>query len=172
MPDVTEWPAYDVERTSVRVVLRDDTGSVLLFHTIDPTMPEIGDWWELPGGGVEGDESYAETAAREIAEETGFVLAPSEFSAATWRRDSTYVRRHVRFWQHEVVVTAHVPGTAPSPVPDGRTPNELDEYVDHRWWPVDEIAGSTARFFPTPLPALVHEFLAGAEIDESFDHWN
>ena len=42
-------------------------------------MPEIGEWWELPGGGVEDDESYAETASREIAEETGFVLAPSEF---------------------------------------------------------------------------------------------
>jgi hypothetical protein len=27
------------------------------------------------------------------------------------------------------------------------------------------------RFFPTPLLAS-HEFLAGAEIDESFDYWN
>jgi 8-oxo-dGTP pyrophosphatase MutT (NUDIX family) len=172
VPEVTQWPAYDVERTSVRVVLRDDAGSVLLFRTIDPTMPEIGEWWELPGGGVEGEETYAETASREIEEETGFRLPPSAFSAATWRRDSTYVRRHIRFWQHEVVVTAHVPGAAPSPVPDGRTPNELDEYVDHRWWPVDDIAASRERFFPTPLPALVREFLAGAEIDESFDHWN
>ena len=71
MPEVTQWPAYDVERTSVRVVLRDDAGSVLLFRTIDPTMPEIGEWWELPGGGVEGEETYAETASREIEEETG-----------------------------------------------------------------------------------------------------
>ncbi len=172
MPEVTEWPSYDVERTSVRVVLRDDAGSVLLFHTIDPTMPEIGDWWELPGGGVEGAETYAETASREIAEETGFVVPPAEFTAATWRRDSTYVRRHIRYWQHEVVVSARVPGTAPVPGAEGRTPTELDEYVDHRWWTVDEIAESRERFFPTPLPGLVREFLAGAEIDESFDLWN
>lgn len=171
-PHVTEWPAYDVERTSVRVVLRDDAGSVLLFRTIDPTMPEIGEWWELPGGGVEGAESYAETASREIEEETGFVVAPEGFTAATWRRDSTYVRRHVRVWQHEVVVGARVSGLAPDPVPDGRTPIELDEYVGHRWWPVDEIAGSSARFFPTPFPRLVRDFLEGIEIDEPFDHWN
>lgn len=172
MPEVTAWPAYDVERTSVRVVLRDDAGCVLLFRTIDPTMPELGQWWELPGGGVEGEESYAETAAREIAEETGFVLAPSDFGAPTWRRDATYVRRHRRFLQHEVVVAAHVPGVAPEPGAEGRTPNELDEYVGHRWWPVAALAASSERFFPSPLPGLVEEFLAGAEIDESFDYWN
>ena len=67
---------------------------------------------------------------------------------------------------------SRVPGTAPVPGAEGRTPTELDEYVDHRWWTVDEIAESRERFFPTPLPGLVREFLAGAEIDESFDLWN
>jgi 8-oxo-dGTP pyrophosphatase MutT (NUDIX family) len=169
---VTVWPAYDVERTSVRVVLRDAEGRVLLFHTTDPTMPEIGEWWELPGGGVEDGESYAETASREIAEETGFVLAPSEFGEPTWRRDSTYVRRHVRFWQHEVVVAARVAGSAPVPGADGRTPEELEEYDTHRWWSVEEIEASPQRFFPTPLGSLLRPFLDGAEIDEPFDHWN
>ena len=144
---VTEWPAYDVERTSVRVVLRDVDGRVLLFQTIDPTMPEVG-------------------------EETGFALAAREVSLPTWRRDSTYVRRHVRTWQHELVVSAQVPGAAPVPAPDGRTPEELDEYVGHRWWTVAEIAGSRERFFPGRLPDLLEAFLDGREIDEPFDLWN
>jgi 8-oxo-dGTP pyrophosphatase MutT (NUDIX family) len=169
---VTVWPAYDVERTSVRVVLLDAEGRVLLFHTSDPTMPEIGDWWELPGGGVEAGETYPETASREIAEETGFALAPSEFGSPTWRRDSTYVRRHIRFWQHEVVVTARVDATAPVPGADGRTPEELEEYDAHRWWSVEEIESSPSRFFPTPLASLLRPFLDGAVIDEPFDHWN
>ncbi len=173
MPAVTAWPAFDVERTSVRVVLLDDDGRVLLFRTIDPTMPELGEWWELPGGGVEPGESYADTAAREIEEETGFALEPSTFGPASWRRDSTYVRRHTRVWQHEVVVSARVRGRAPVPGAEGRTPEELDDYLDHRWWLVDEIEqAASTRFFPTLLPSLIGGFLAGEAIDEPFDEWN
>jgi 8-oxo-dGTP pyrophosphatase MutT (NUDIX family) len=171
---VTPWPDYDVERSSVRVVLLDDDGRLLLFRTIDPTMPEIGQWWELPGGGVEPGETVVDTAVREIAEETGFALARAEVGVPTWRRDSTYVRRHRRTWQHEVVVTAHVVGAAPVPARDGRTLEELQEYVGHRWWSVPDVvaAAGTARFFPSRLPDLLERFLAGAAIDEPFDHWN
>ena len=115
-PEVTAWPAYDVERTSVRVVLLDDDDRLLLFHTVDPTMPEIGEWWELPGGGIEPGESYAETAVREIGEETGFAVRLAVLpDQPRWTRDSTDVRRHVRTWQHEVVVVGHGDGSAPVP---------------------------------------------------------
>ncbi len=171
---VTAWPAYDVERTSVRVVLLDDDDRLLLFRTVDPTMPEIGEWWELPGGRIEPGESYAETAVREICEETGFEVSLAVLpDLPRWNRDSTYVRRHVRTWQHEVVVVARVAGSAPVPARDGRTPEELDEYVGHRWWTPDEVAdaGGT-RFFPGRLPQLLPRFLAGEVLDEPFDLWN
>ena len=60
---------YDIERSSVRVVLLDAAGAVLLFRTIDPAMPESGTWWELPGGGVEAGESAVDTAVREVLED-------------------------------------------------------------------------------------------------------
>ena len=171
---VTAWPAYDVERTSVRVVLLDVDDRLLLFRTLDPTMPEIGEWWELPGGGIEPGESYAETAVREICEETGFeVTLASLPDLPRWNRDSTYVRRHVRTWQHEVVVVARVAGSAPAPAREGRTPEELDEYVGHRWWTPAEVAEAQGtRFFPGRLPALLAPFLAGEVLDEPFDLWN
>jgi ADP-ribose pyrophosphatase YjhB (NUDIX family) len=169
---VVEWPGYDVERTSVRVVLRDDDDRILLFRTVDPTMPELGEWWELPGGGVEAGESYAETAVREVYEETGFELVIDDVSPASWRRDSTYVRRHTRVWQHEVVVHARVPGAAPVPGTAGRTPEEIDDYIDHGWWSTAEIRESSARTFPARLGELLDDFLSGVEIDEGFDHWN
>ena len=172
MSGVTEWPAYDVERTSVRVVLRDDDDRILLFRTVDPTMPELGEWWELPGGGVEPGESFAQTAVREVAEETGFALSVSSVSEATWRRDSTYVRRRTRVWQHEVVVHARVPGRAPVPGSAGRTPEEIDDYIDHGWWSVEEIRSASVRLFPSRLGVLLESFLAGASIDEPFDLWN
>jgi 8-oxo-dGTP pyrophosphatase MutT (NUDIX family) len=171
---VTRWPGYDIERSSVRVVLLDDDGRMLLFRTVDPTMPDLGEWWELPGGGVEAGESFVDTAVREIAEETGFELARAAVGVPTWRRDSTYVRRHRRTWQHEVVVVAHVVGRAPVPAREGRTEDELQEYVGHRWWDVADLvaAGGTQRFFPGRLPELIEDFLAGVGIDEPFDLWN
>lgn len=173
MPD-TAWPEYDVERSSVRVVLLDPDDRLLLFRTVDPTMPEVGEWWELPGGGVEDDETPAETAVRELTEETGLVLAVSAFDEPRWRRDTTYCHRHVRVHQHEVVVLARVIEPAPDLRSDGRTPEELDSYVGHAWWTLDEVeaAAATTRFFPGRLAVHLRAFLGGARIDEPLDVWN
>ena len=170
----TAWPQFDVERSSVRVVLLDPDGRLLLFRTVDRTMPEVGEWWELPGGGVEAGESYAETAVRELAEETGLVLDAAVVEEPRWRRDTTYCHRHVRVLQHEVVVVARVDASAPDVRADGRTPEELDAYVGHAWWTVDDVeaAAASTRFFPGTLPTRLGPLLAGERIDEPLDIWN
>ncbi|WP_435358549.1 NUDIX hydrolase [Haloarchaeobius sp. DFWS5] len=61
--------AERVERTGApygahTIVYRDDGDILLVRH-------EGVDMWVLPGGGVEGSESYAEAARRELAEEAG-----------------------------------------------------------------------------------------------------
>ena len=58
-------------RAAVRVVALDDRGQILLFRTRSPSYPELGQWWELPGGGIDPGESYVDTAVRELREETG-----------------------------------------------------------------------------------------------------
>jgi len=164
--------AYDVERTSVRVVLRDLSRRLLLFSTIDPEMPETGTWWELPGGGMEPGETWADTACREIAEETGLRLSPEQIGEPRWTRTATYLRRHRRVLQHELVVIADLAVEAPKVARDGRTPEELEEYVTSRWWAPEEVAASAERFFPGSLPALLPRLLAGERIDEPFEFWN
>ncbi|MBO0831581.1 MAG: DUF3866 family protein, partial [Actinobacteria bacterium] len=68
---------YDLERSCVRVVLRDRGGRILLFRaTLASRAAEH--WWELPGGGIEPGESYAEAAVRELGEETGLQITPAD----------------------------------------------------------------------------------------------
>ena len=53
-------------------VLRDDIAGI-----------EWPGWWDLPGGGREGDETPEETVLREIREEVALVIPPE---ALLWRR--------------------------------------------------------------------------------------
>ena len=166
--------AADVERTSVRVVLVDGTGAVLLFRTVEPTIPELGQWWELPGGGMEPGEDIVTTARRELAEETGIHVPAADVGPPRWVRAVTYVRRGRRVLQHErvVVVRLRTPGPGPEPLAGGRTPEELTDYVGHRWWPSAEVAASQERFFPGRLPRLLGPVLAGEHVVEPFEWWN
>lgn len=50
---------------SVTAVARDDAGRLLMVHRED------GDHWTLPGGAMRVGETVAETAMREVAEQTG-----------------------------------------------------------------------------------------------------
>jgi 8-oxo-dGTP pyrophosphatase MutT (NUDIX family) len=156
----------------VRVVLVDASDRVLLFLTVDPLSPGTGTWWELPGGGMEPGESVAATAARELAEETGFAVEPQAFGPPTWTRTATYLRRGRRVLQHELVVLARVAADQPAPASDARTPEELEDYTGHRWWTVEEVVGSDERFFPGRLPEILPAFLAGQPVAEPFEWWN
>ena len=174
---VTAWPAYDVERTSVRVVLLDDDERLLLFRTVDPTMPEIGEWWELPGGGIEPGESYAETAVREIARGDGVRCSPRSDCRPAHAGGATRptCAGTSRTWQHEVVVVgARRRARHRCPRATGARPEELEEYVGHRWW---SARGGRGRRRHALLPRQAarrcsREFLAGEAIDEPFDLWN
>ena len=52
-------------RSGCSVTLLDDEGRLLLQKRTD------GDWWCLPGGGVEAGDTFTSTAIREAWEETG-----------------------------------------------------------------------------------------------------
>ena len=176
----TSWPDFDLERTSVRVVLLDPTDRLLLFRTVDPLMARIGTWWELPGGGMESRRRpIIDTAVREVAEETGFRLAADQIEVETggrarWRRNVTYLRRGsgrcstISSWSPD---RRAGPGSGPR----RSYPRGAAGLAGHRWWSAAEVVaagGSGERFFPGRLPGVAGAFLAGHVIEVAFERWN
>jgi len=161
-----------IERSVVRAVVIDTHDRVLLFHTRDPHYPELGTWWELPGGGIEPGETYREAAVRELREEAGIAVPPDSVGAPTWRRRATFRYRGERRLNNEVIVLVRLP--VPGPAVDGsaRVGFEDEDYFDFRWHPVAELLVSTGRFYPGRLPSLLAPFLAGEEIDEPLERWS
>jgi deoxyinosine 3'endonuclease (endonuclease V)/8-oxo-dGTP pyrophosphatase MutT (NUDIX family) len=161
-----------VRRSVVRLVVLDASGRLLLFHTRDPHHPELGTWWELPGGGIDHGETYREAAIRELREETGIAVTASQLGSPRWRRRASFRHRGTRRLQDEVVVAVRLDGPGPDVDGSERLDYEQEDYFDFRWWPVDEVVGSQERFYPGRLPALLGAFLAGEQIDEPFELWS
>lgn len=66
------------KRVSAKVVIRDRTNQILL---VNPTYKE---YWDLPGGMAEANESPRVAAEREIAEELGFQAQIGHLLGIDW----------------------------------------------------------------------------------------
>jgi 8-oxo-dGTP pyrophosphatase MutT (NUDIX family) len=161
-----------VERHAVRVVMLDAADRLLLFRAREATYPELGEWWELPGGGIEDGETFREAAARELLEETGLRVRPDAIGPATWRRAATYRHRGTRRLQHEVVALTRLSLERPHVDEGGQLRHELEDYLSWRWAPLGEVVGSPERFYPGRLPELLPALLAGDAVDEPFERWS
>ena len=141
-----------VIRHAVRVLVIDAADPVLLFASKDD---DGRPFWYPSGGGGEPGETAAETAHREVREETGLVdvdLGPE----LGWRRGLaswggvTYDRRERWFLARvdECVVDT-----------GGFTDGERHSITGHRRWTVDELADGGDRLVPERLDALVRSLL-------------
>ncbi|MFC4068597.1 NUDIX domain-containing protein [Actinoplanes subglobosus] len=66
------------KRIGAGVLLSDGRGRALICE------PTYKDYWEIPGGVVEADESPHAAAAREIQEELGLSLQPGRLLVTDW----------------------------------------------------------------------------------------
>jgi 8-oxo-dGTP pyrophosphatase MutT (NUDIX family) len=146
------------ERNAARVVLVAD-GRVLLQHGFDPGRSDAGTWWITPGGGLNDGESIEAGAVREVFEETGLRLSPTQLGPVIATRVAYFEFEQRQFRQSESFFAVHV--EAFTPEHHGWDEVEQRALLDHRWWSVEELRTTDETLYPRVLPDLVQTVLDG-----------
>jgi 8-oxo-dGTP pyrophosphatase MutT (NUDIX family) len=144
-------------RVGARVLLLDPHDRVLLIHARDPDDPEHH-WWELPGGGLDPDETPAQAATRELAEEVGIHL--DHIGPCLWIRETRFRYRNQDHHRREHVFLARPTTTRPTTRP-APTDNEKLGLIERRWWTPDELDRCADKLLPPTLPTLLRNTLTG-----------
>ena len=136
----------------IRVLLVDDRDRLLLFLDSDPGLSPVPRWWITPGGGVEPGEDDVDAAVRELFEETGAHVAPSELVGPLATRVVVHGYSDVVTTQDEAFWFVRVPAFEVSTV--GHTDLELLTMTGHRWWSRAELAATDEEVWPRDVLAL------------------
>ena len=136
---------------------------MLLVRIVDPldSKPPV---WITPGGSLEGNESLAEAAARELHEETGLSVTPDELGEpmAVCRGDWEYRGAPLRSedWYFGLRAGRFVPQT------DGYTELEREVHGLWRWWTPDELEDPDEVVLPRGLPQVARLILRAENVDD------
>lgn len=153
-------PAAPPRRPATRVLLLDPDDRVLLLRAAVDGSPDVL-FWVTTGGGVEPGESVRAAGVREVAEETGLVLAEAALRGPLWRRRAVFEFEGRTVQAEEDYFAAAVDVFTPDGA--GMTTLEQRTVSDARWCGPAEIealdvAGETV--YPPGLAQLLTEAVA------------
>ena len=123
-----------VDRSAVRIIIKNNKDEIIIMRV------EEGNYYKLPGGGIEPGEDHNLAATREAKEETGCAVAVEEGCIATteeWRNDLHQI-------SHCYCATlVHDTGKAQL------TSLEEQEGLKHEWMPVEKALDKMSLCKPT-----------------------
>jgi 8-oxo-dGTP pyrophosphatase MutT (NUDIX family) len=132
-----------IERVTVRLVVLDPGGQVLLLHYLADGKGDP--FWVTPGGRIEQGESEPAAAMRELSEELGRDdLSPGP---CVWERRVTYTWQGDEIRQFERFLVTYAEPFAPELGPDAAREGILA--VD--WFSVEEVEALTDKVYPEDL---------------------
>ena len=145
-------------RPAARVVLIDENDRVLYLHALESSTGK--EFWVLPGGGLESQESFEEAAVREVREETGLEV---DLGTCVWTRHHIFEWQGKPHDQYEVFFVSRV-------VVSDISPPQPDDYViGHEWWTHTRLKASKEKFAPRRIADLLSPILIGNYPAEPFD---
>lgn len=142
-----------VHRLTVRVLLVESGGHILLIEDSDPGAPGAPRFWMPPGGGVDPGETLLVAASREVEEETGLRVAPQTLRGPVAERTVVRGFSDKISVQSETYFVAGVPRQDAKPT--GLTDSERSTFVGYRWWSLDELRQADRPVWPVGLADLV-----------------
>ena len=133
-------------RVCARVLPVNAQGEVLLLHGWDPAAPEEPYWFSI-GGAIDAGETLVDAAVREMREETGIVIQPTELSEPIAQEDAEFdwgVWRLVQDQTYFALALAHDPAAISF---QGLEPIERTTIDAAAWWTPEalEADGSAAN---------------------------
>ena len=111
---------WENTRTACRGIILKDGRVLLSYETLTGL-------YMIPGGGLEEDEDERECCARELAEETGFLVDPSEC-----------VLEMDEFYEDWKYISRYFLGTVTGQTEIKLTTREKEVGMEPRWLPLDE----------------------------------
>jgi 8-oxo-dGTP pyrophosphatase MutT (NUDIX family) len=148
-----------IDRRAARVLLVDPAGRTLLLHGGDPARPGLR-YWFTPGGGLNGEETPAQGAARELFEETGLRVEPGALGDPIWHQVTEFSYRDRQYRQDQDFFLLRVDEWQVDTA--GMDADEQETITEHRWWSPAELDESSEQIYPEDLSSLVRRFSAPA----------
>ena len=147
-------------RPSARVIVIDYGGRVLLFCVADPQSVKAPSW-VVPGGGLEAGQTAAEAAARELLEETGTRIEPSELGKPVAVNRGECEFHGKKYFSESENLYFWLRTETFEPNDANWTAGELEWQVGWRWWTLDELECTADVVYRPQLAAMCRDLASG-----------